>query len=174
MQWLKISLNIFVFMVLAFGFGRGMLYSDDNTLFSKLTISAEDIPQGFVFGKVPNFAKNVFPNNPCIVNSEGIRFLVPKLYPEGNATNIKSMYVAIMTTEDRPYGDDLVYYLLIFKDSKSATAEIKKLNEYYQWNKDRIVLISKDTIALLLFTDDIANYKYIEQLAQKLQVRLNQ
>lgn len=155
------------------GIAMGMVYSDDNSLFSSLAIAPEDVPQGFIFGQIPNFAKKVFSGNPCVVNPDGIRFLASKLYPDGNAANIKGMYVAIITTETRPYRDDIVYYLLVFKDSKSALVEIKKLQDYYQYNKDRIVLITKDTIALLLFADNVDNYKYIAELGQKLQERLN-
>ncbi len=169
----NVALVIYVSVVMALGMAMGMVYSDDNSLFLKLAIAPEDVPQGFIFGKVPNFAKKVFNGNPCIVNSDGIRFLASKLYPDGNAANIKSMYIAIMATESRPYGDDLVYYLLLFKDSKVASVEIKKLQDYYQFNKDRIVLITKDNIALLLFADNVDNYKYIAELGHKLKGRLN-
>lgn len=168
-----ISSLLFIIIIMTLSISLGMVYSDDNSLISHLAIAPEDVPQGFIFGKIPNFAKKVFTGNPCIVNSDGIRFLASKLYPEGNAANIKSMYVAIMASETRPYGDDLVYYLLIFKDSKAASVEIKKLQDYYQYNKDRLVLITKDSIALLLFADDVDNYKYITELGQKLQERLN-
>jgi len=169
----KVSIVIYLSVIMALGIAMGMVYSDDNSLFSSLAIAPEDVPQGFVFGKIPNFAKKVFTGNPCVVNPDGIRFLASKLYPDGNAANIKSMYVAIMASEARPYGDDLVYYLLVFRDTKAAAVEIKKLQDYYQYNKDRLVLITKDTIALLLFADDIENYKYIEALSHKLQERLN-
>ncbi len=167
------SIVIYVSVILTLGIAMGMVYSDDTSLFKILAIAPEDVPQGFVFGTIPNFAKKVFTANPCVVSPDGIRFLASRLYPEGNANNIKSIYVAIMATEARPYGDDLVYYLLVFKDSKSASVEIKKLQDYYQYNKDRIVLITKDTIALLLFADDVDNYKYIAELGRKLQERLN-
>ncbi|MCX8124171.1 MAG: hypothetical protein N3F66_08410 [Spirochaetes bacterium] len=166
-------LIVYVSVIMALGIAMGMVYSEDKSLFARLAIAPEDVPQGFVFGKIPNFAKKVFTGNPCVVNPDGIRFLASKLYPDGNSANIKSMYVAIMAAEARPYGDDLVYYVLVFKDSKAATVEIKKLQDYYQFNKDRIVLITKDTIALLLFADDVDNYKYIAQLGEKLQARLN-
>ncbi|HOE21409.1 MAG TPA: hypothetical protein PKJ69_10675, partial [Spirochaetota bacterium] len=39
----------------------GMVYPDDTTTFNTLRISAEDIPAGFVFGKIPQFAKKIFP-----------------------------------------------------------------------------------------------------------------
>lgn len=169
----NVAIVIYLSVIMALGMAMGMVYSDDNSLFSTLAIAPEDVPQGFVFGKIPDFAKKVFTGNPCIVNSDGIRFLASRLYPEGNAANIKGMYVAIMAAESRPYGDDIVYYLLVFKDSKAASVEIKKLKDYYEYNKDRIVLITKDNIALLLFADDVDNYKYIAELGQKLQGKLN-
>ncbi len=173
MRTKNVSLVIYVSVIMTLGIALGMVYSDDNSLFTRLAIAPEDVPQGFVFGKIPNFAKKIFSSNPCIVNQEGIRFLASKLYPDGNAANIKGMYVAIMATEAKPYGDDLMYYVLIFKDSKAASVEIKKLEEFYQYNKDRLLLITKDTIALLLFADDVDNYKYVAALGEKLQARLN-
>ncbi|HPK44018.1 MAG TPA: hypothetical protein PLV62_03470, partial [Spirochaetota bacterium] len=41
----------------------GMVYSDDTTTFNTLRISSEDIPAGFMFGEIPQFAKKVFPEN---------------------------------------------------------------------------------------------------------------
>jgi hypothetical protein len=151
----------------------GMVYSDDTTTFNTLRISSEDIPAGFMFGKIPQFAKKVFPENPCIVSTEGIQFLAGKLYPEGNPYNIKNMYVAIMSESSRPFGDDIVCYVLMFKDQTSASSEIKKIQEFYQYNKDRIVLIIKGQIAIMLFADDINNYKYIAELGNKLSSKLD-
>jgi hypothetical protein len=83
------------------------------------------------------------------------------------------MYVAIMSESSRPFGDDIVCYVLMFKDQTSASSEIKKIQEFYQYNKDRIVLIIKGQIAIMLFADDINNYKYIAELGNKLSSKLD-
>jgi len=62
---------------------------------------------------------------------------------------------------------------LMFKDQPSASTEIKKIQEFYQYNKDRIVLIIKGQIAIMLFADDINNYKYVAELGNKLSSKLD-
>ena len=167
-----IILSLILFMTIEI-VSIGMVYPDDTTTFNTLRISAEDIPAGFVFGKIPQFAKKIFPENPCIVTTEGIQFLANKLYPDGNPYNIKNMYVAIMSESTKPFGDDLVCYVLMFKDQPSASTEIKKIQEFHQYNKDRIVLIIKRQIAIMLFADDINNYKYVAELGNKLSSKLD-
>lgn len=169
-----IRVCVIIACIVSMGISAGALKGQtDEGLFSSLAISHHDVPQGFVFGEIPRFAQKVFPKNPCVVNGEGIRFLSDKVYPEGSAGNIKSIYAAIMAEESRPYGDDLVCYVIMFKDNRSADAEIKKIQDFFQYNKDRIVFFHKDTVAVLLFADNINNYKYIAELGEKLRARLD-
>lgn len=145
-------------------------FSDD--MIEQIKINNSDIPSGFMLGKIPQFASKVFTGNPCYVDDRGKRIIADKIYPGGNAVNIKTMHVTILASSRTPYGDDIVCYILVFKDPDAAKKEIKKLQEYTGYNGDRSLLIVKDTMAVFIHADDTAHFNYIESIGSAIQSRM--
>ena len=110
--------SVLFFVVTAFA-------SLNNDSLSKISLSEKEIPEGFFFGKIPPFAKKVLKNNPWTLDKPAIRKLTDRIYPGGNYNNITAIHMTIMAKKKTPYGDDIVCYLILFKEGKSATDEIE-------------------------------------------------
>src|SRR6056297_2379688 len=158
-----------VILAMSMGFSS-VLFSDD--LIEKIKLNNDEIPEGFILGKIPGFAQKVFANNPCYVNDRGIKVIADKIYPGGYAGNLKTIHVTILAGSHTPYGDDMVCYIMVFKDDNAAKKELKKLKEYSDSNRDRTMLIIKDTLAVFIHADDTEHYRYIESIGNKIRARL--
>ncbi len=145
-------------------------FSDD--IVEQVKINSSDIPSGFTLGKIPEFASKVFTGNPCYVDDRGKKIIADKIYPGGRAGNITTMHVTILASSRTPYGDDIVCYILVFKNQSAAKQEIKKLKEYSGYNGDRSLLIVKDTMAVFIHADDTENYPHVESIGSAIQSRL--
>ncbi len=156
---------MFSIISLSFGVPSGEMYEDD--IIESLMIDDADLPDGFMFGEIPEFAKDVLKENPWMMDRDAINRLTRNIYPDGDSRAVKSLYVSIITRKDVPYGDDIVYYALVFRDSASAQKEIKKLTEYTGYNKDRAVVLSKGNVAVYIHVDDTSDYHYIQGLSSK-------
>ncbi len=147
-----------------------VLSSDD--LIEKIKMNNDEIPDGFMLGRIPSFAQKVFKENPCYVDGRGIKVIADKIYPGGNAGNLKTIHVTILADSRTPYGDDMVCYIMLFRDDNAAKKEVKKLKDYTSSNGDRAILIAKDTLAVFIHVDDTEHYRYIETIASKIRSRL--
>lgn len=163
---------IFMFSIISLSYSVPSGEALEKELVESLKIETADIPGGFVYGKIPEFAKNVLKDNPWVMDRAAIDRLAQNIYPDGNSKAIKSIYMSILARKEVPYGDDIVYYALVFNDSSSAKNEIRKLNEFSSFNKDRSIVITRDNVAVYIHVDDAGDYTYIKNMAEKVKSKL--
>ena len=72
-------------------------------IIDKIKITNNDIPEGFVFGKVPKFARKVLKNNPWMLDKSAVRKLTNRIYPGGNYATISKIHMTIIAKEKKPY-----------------------------------------------------------------------
>ena len=143
-----------------------------SDIIGKVAITNTEIPHGFILGKIPGFAKKTLKGNPWLMDSRAIRKLTKRIYPGGDSNSVKDIHVTIMTTSKKPYGDDIVCYILLFKDGTKAKNEIKKMSDYVGYNSDRAMLLTKDNIAVFLHVDDVGNFYLLNGLANNIRTKL--
>ena len=143
-----------------------------STVIDTIKITSSDLPAGFTFGKVPEVYKKTLKDNPWMMDKDAIKRLADKIYPGGDYHKIESMYVTIIAAKQRPYGDDIVCDLILFKDDQSTRDEIKKVAEFTGFNSDRCIVLTKDNLAVFLFVDDINNFHYIRDMAVTMEERI--
>jgi hypothetical protein len=136
--------------------------------FAHLKPGVNDLPPGYVIGKIPGFAKKVIKGNPWDMDAGAIRKMSPRIYPGASIHAIKSIHMTIMAKKRTPYGDDLVCYILEFRDSTSAKAEIAKLKRYTGYNRDRTLLITRGNSALFLHVDDVDDLPVLKDFAARI------
>ena len=164
-------INSIIFIFVAFSsFSVTAEYRRD--VFERISISDADLPEGFVFGKIPNFARTTIQNNPWMMDRGAITRLTRNIYPDGDASVVSDIHMAIMARREQPYGDDLVCYMILFKDAGSAKKEIAKIEEFTRYNRDRVLVYSKDNLAVVLHVDDADDFGYIEKMAKNIESRL--
>lgn len=145
-----------------------------SDVISVLQPTDKDIPTGFMYGKVPPAARTVFKQNPGLLDNPTIQRIAKYVYPEGDYRNIASMHVSIIADEKTPYGDDIVCYVILYKGGKSAEREIKKLNEFAQYNSDRVIVIARENLAVFLLVDSIDNFHHIRTMADAMEVKIDE
>lgn len=169
-------LGFVIVLILVSTVGVNAIPSDlkfNETVIQKIRIVDTDLPEGFTYGQIPGFAKKVLLANPWQMDRNAINKLTKELYPNGDASNVKNMHVSIMTRKERPFGYDLVCYIIIYNDMQAAKKEIEKLSNYNKFNSDRTILLSHGNLAVFLIAQDISNYKYIDVMKDKVEERIN-
>ncbi len=144
-----------------------------SEILEKIRISQSEIPAGYCIGKIPTFAQNVLKKNPWELDSYAMSKLVHRIYPDGNRQNISNVYMTIMANKKNPFGDDIVCYTFIFKDSRKAKIEMKKLRSFVKINKDRSILLEKNLIAVYLLVDRQQDFSLIEKISKSIQKKLD-
>jgi hypothetical protein len=139
----------------------------------RIKLSGDDIPQGFTYGNLPPFARKVLKENPWKMDRGAIKTLAPKIYPGGDGSKISAMYVAILARTERPFGDDMVCYIIIYNDTRTAADEIKKLSDFVRYNNDRAIVLSRENMAVFLHVDDITNFPLLGAMASRIEARLD-
>ncbi len=142
-------------------------------IIDKVKLIESDIPKGFMYGKIPSFAKNVLKENPWKMDRKAIMKLADKIYPGGDYSKIDGIYVSIIADKKTPHGDDIVCYIIHYTDSASAKGEIKKITDFAGYNGDRVIVQTKNNLAVFLHVDDTKNFHLIEKLNKKFKERLN-
>ncbi|MDA3899998.1 MAG: hypothetical protein PF637_05695 [Spirochaetes bacterium] len=169
----KIFMSIVVLLSLAaFSvsiFANGLF---DEDVIERIQLTDSEIPGGFVYGTIPPAARKMFKANPWKLDQNAVNRLTKDIYPNGNYQAIKAMHLSIITRQDRPYSDDLVCYIIVFKNAEYAKREIAKLHEYVTFNKDRQLVYTKSNIAVLLMIDDAEDFSYIQELGLKIEQKL--
>ena len=160
---------LFCFVIISASNGNTQLKSN---VIDIVKPTSSDIPEGFMYGQVPEVYKKTLKGNPWMLDRAAIKRLADKVYPGGDANKISSMHVSIISKKKKPFSDDIVCYLILYKDAKAARAEIKKVNEFTGYNSDRCILLVKENLAVLLFVDDINNFHYIRDMAVALEERI--
>ncbi len=162
------TITIFIFIFIA---GTRSMYS--SSVIDKVKPGNEDIPKGFVIGQIPGFAKNLLKSNPWNFDNDAIKKMTGRIYPGGEYTRISDIHMTILAKEKNPYRDDIVCYVMIFRDKKSAEGELAKLSEYVNNNRDRSILLEKENLAIYLCVDEVENYQYIKSISDNLQKKID-
>ena len=144
----------------------------DTKVIKKLTLTQKELPKGYIFGKIPSFAKNVFKGNPWMLDRSAIRKLTRRIYPGGDYGAVANIHMSIITKRNRPYNDDIVCYIISYKDNSIAKKEISKLSTFVGYNNDRSIVIKKKSMAILLLVDDTKDFIYIDNMAEMMRDRL--
>jgi hypothetical protein len=139
----------------------------------RIRITASDVPSGFMMAQIPSFARDVFRDNPCFLDSKGIKRIAKHLYPNGDYNAIASIHSTIMAKQDKPFGDDIVCYIITYRNEKAAQKEIKKLTEYVEFNNQRAVVTAKNNLAVFIHSDDTANMGAVMQLKRMMEERIS-
>ncbi len=169
-KYIVLSLMIFSAVLFIFPLA-GAEYRGE--IFEKLRFSPDDIPQGFIYGTIPPFAKKVLKDNPWKMDKSAIKTLASKIYPGGDSNKIADIYVTILARSEHPYGDDMVCYIIIYHDIKSAADEIRKLSDFVKYNNDRAIVISRENMAVFLHVDDVNDFSLLGRMAVKIEDRIN-
>ena len=146
--------------------------TNGNDLFDKIKLLNTDIPEGFIYGTVPKYARDLIKDNPWELDQASIKKLADQIYPGGDYSKISSIHVSILTKKKTPLSDDIVCYLILFKDANAAKDEIKKITEFAGFNQDRVIVETKKNLAVYLHVDDIRDYPLIRAISEKIRERL--
>jgi hypothetical protein len=168
----KLSIFIISFIVIFVSSAIPAESVDTNPI-DKLKITDSDIPEGFVYGLIPDFARKTLLANPWLMDKAAITRLTKNIYPRGDAAAVKNMHVSILAKKERPYNDDIVCYIIVYKDERIGRKEMEKLSEFSKINSDRTIVVERGNTAIFLIVDDVKNYKYISALKEKMEERFN-
>jgi len=138
----------------------------------KVIPTSTEIPKGFIYGKIPAPAKKIFKGNPWFMDKKGIKILAKNIYPGGDHSKISDIHISIIASREHPFGDDIVCYIIRFKDATCARDEIKKIKDHVNNNNDRSIIISKNNIAAYLLVDEIGDFQHIQEMALQIQDKL--
>lgn len=167
----KIILSVFIFISIIVTASQGSTQFRSESI-DAVKLTGGDIPEGFVYGKIPAPYKATLKDNPWMMDKAAIRRLADKIYPGGDSNSIAGMHVSIIADRKTPYGDDIVCYVILYTGMKAAQKEIKKATDFIAYNNDRAILLTRDNLAVIFFVDDINNFHYIQDLARTMEERL--
>lgn len=168
---MKKSLLFIICIIAAFtSISAKSLYKSNDI--AKVAITEQDIPSGFIMGKIPEGVKHVLKDNPWNLDGDAIKRLSDKIYPNGDYRKVAGIHMTIIADEKKPFNDNMVCYIIVYKGMDGAKEEISKLNRYVGFNSDRALLLQKDNIAVFLHADDVKDFHYIQDLAAGIQVKL--
>jgi hypothetical protein len=139
-----------------------------------IKINAKDLPQGYVYGTLPDYAKKglLIKDNPSYMDKSAIKKCVQYMYPNGDYSQVKEVHSSIITKKETPYGDDIVCYIIVYHNTNKSKKEMKKLADYSEVNKDRVILLSKNNLIVFMHVDSINNYPLLKDLAKKIEERM--
>ncbi len=147
--------------------------SEFNTgIIDEIRIQEKDLPNNFMFGKIPRFARPVLKDNPWAMDQKAIRTLAGKIYPGGDHNRISGIYSTIIAEKQHPYGDDIVCYIILYRNASAAKEEQKKLKGYADMNPLRTLLLQKDNLAVFMFVDDVKNIGRLREMEKIILERL--
>jgi len=161
--------SIFIIMVCA-GISANANYNKDDI--SKVVIAEKDIPQGFIIGKMPDKVKDVLKDNPWYFDNEAIKKLTGHIYPDGDYKKVAVMHMTILADKEKPYKDNIVCWIILYKDSIGAKEEMAKLKRHTDFNSDRCILIQKNNMAVLMYARDINDFRYVQGMAAEIQTKM--
>ncbi|MBN2039086.1 MAG: hypothetical protein JW864_03530 [Spirochaetes bacterium] len=169
---MKKIITFFVFIVLIVSGSNVTGLTEDGTLMiNKMRLMQEDIPEGYMYGQIPDFAKKVLKHNPWNMDKDAIKTLTEKIYPGGDYNQVTSIHVTIIAKKETPHGDDIVCYIIKYRDAKSAKEEISKISEYVGYNGDRAILSVMDNMAVFLHVDDKEDFHIIRKMEKTMKER---
>lgn len=145
----------------------------DVQIVDTIRLTETDIPEGYRYGIIPDFAAGLLKSNPWMLDAAAKKKLAHRIYPGAEYTRISSLHMTILATDADPYDDDIVCYIFMFNDEKSAKDEMIKLNEYCGYNSDRSIVLEKKNIAVFLFVDSIKDYPHIQTISESIRKKMD-
>ncbi len=143
-----------------------------SSIIEKIRPTNEEIPAGYMFGQVPEFAQSLLKNNPWNLDQAAIKKLTNRIYPGGEYSRVSDLHMTIITNKKNPYGDDIVCYIFVFNNEKSAQEELIKLNQHVGYNNDRSIVIEKKNLAVYLCVDSVKDFEHIQAISEVIKKRL--
>ena len=144
-----------------------------NSVIDIVKLNESDIPEGYRYGIIPGFAKNMLKDNPWNLDQNALSRFAPRIYPGADSRSMAHVHMTIVASEKNPYDDDIVCYIFLYKDKKSAEMEIAKLTEFVGYNSDRGIVLSRENLAVYLLVDHINEYKHIDAISRNIQTRMD-
>lgn len=138
----------------------------------RIKISDKDVPEGFTYGKIPGFAKSVLKENPWSLDRTAIKKMTGKIYPDGDQASIAEIHMTIMAKKSNPFRDDIVCYVIIYKNDTAAKKEMKKITSFAEYNRDRVILLTRNNVVVYFSVDSTDNFEYIRALSSSVKTRL--
>jgi len=143
-----------------------------SSVIEKIRLTDKEIPDGYMYGQIPKFAQGLLKNNPWNLDQAAIKKLTHRIYPGGEPGKVSDLHMTIITNKKKPYGDDIVCYIFIFKNEKAAREELAKLKEFVGYNSDRSILLEKNNLVVYLFVDNVKEFEHIKTLSENIKSRL--
>ena len=162
-----IIIIFFILLVVSTGAAR-----EKKDLFEILKPTKIDIPKGFVFGKIPPFAKKIFKENPWVMDNLSIRKLTSKIYPGGDYNSVLRIHMTIFAKQKKPYGDDIVCYIIQYKTRYLKNIELTKIKNHVKYNQDRSLMIEKNNIIIYMHSDSIEDFGEMEFVVNKIRDKI--
>ena len=162
-------LSIFI-TIICVGISASANYSKDDML--KVMITEKDIPAGFIIGKLPEKAKEVLKDNPWYFDNAAIKRLAGNIYPDGDYKKIAAIHMTILADEKKPYKDNMVCWVILYKDGKTTKEELAKLRRYADFNNDKSILIHKNNMVIFMYSNDADEFHYVQDIAAEIQAKI--
>ncbi len=171
MKNLRHLLIISIISIFFFLNSSSAMYS--NSVIDIIRPTESDIPEGYRFGIIPDFAKNMLKENPWSLDENALGRFAHRIYPDADNNRMSAVHMTIIANEKNPYDDDIVCYIFLYKDKKSAESEINKLTKFVENNNDRGLVLSRENLAVYLLVDHIKEYRHIENISKNIQKRMD-
>lgn len=165
----KFLFILLIMNITVFAFSTTGIPEFHSNIIDKIKITEQDIPSGFMYGKIPPFARKVLKNNPWMMDKNAIRRLTKQIYPGGNYNFVSNIHVTILSEKKNPFGDDIVCYIILFNSSRNSQKEVQKITNYVKYNKDRTLLIKKNNLVIFYHVDDVSNFSVINKIAKRIE-----
>jgi hypothetical protein len=163
--------RIFIVIIITLLLGNTTsMYS--SAVIEKIKLTIDDIPAGYMFGQIPEFAKVILKDNPWSFDQDAIKRFTIRIYPGADHRNVSDIHMTLITNKNNPFGDDIGCYIIIYKNAKSAKDEFTKLNEFIRYNSDRGIVVSKNNLAVYLYVNEVKNYDHIKRLSEIIKKKL--
>jgi hypothetical protein len=144
-----------------------------NSVINIIRPAEADIPEGYRYGIIPDFAKNMLKENPWNLDQNALSRFAHRIYPDADNNRMSAVHMTIISNKKNPYDDDIVCYIFLYKDKKSAESEINKLTKFVENNRDRGIVLSKENLAVYLLVDHIKEYNHIENISRNMQKKID-
>ena len=168
---MKKTLFLSIFLsIICIGVSAIANYNKDDI--SKVVITEKEIPKGFITGKIPQKLKDVLKDNPWFFDNAAIKKLTGHIYPDGDYNKVAAMHMTILANEENPYKDNVVCWVILYKDGKSAKEELIKLKRYTDLNNEKCILIPKDNMVVFMYSNDINDFHYVQDIAAEIQAKI--
>ncbi len=171
----RIILTMFIFVFL-FGYFENAISKTTakkpKNKIQSLILQSKDLPEGMVLGKIPKSARKLIKRNPWILDRASIKKFSRAIYSGANYYAISRMAMVILTSEQRPYDDDVVYYVFEYKTESIAKRESQKIADVKKYNPRRAEFLHSERFVILVFCDNEELFPQLQEVTRMLKQKL--